>query len=435
MSATERLAPRTLTRAILAGSATALVANAAALACAFLSQLVLARALGIQEYGGFTYSFAILSVLALPAKVGFDTASARLVPFLAARGSWGELAGLLRRSGMLVVAVSVIVAVVAAYVIFALRWVRPTVPAATVAVALVALPLYASHLVQIGQLQGFRRVGLAQIPEVARILTVTVVVAGAVWVFRRPGTSTLGFQGQTVALGAAAILGAFLLRGIRPRELLGVVPEYRTRDWLKTSLPMLFVSTMFVVMKRADVLMLGSLASLKAAGAYAVASRLADLMMFGLNAANIYTGPLFSELHTRGSVAELQHTARLNARLGMAATAAAGLFLVAAGHWIFAAFGPGFVAALPALKVLAGAQLVSAASGSVGKLMTMTGHQVEAGVVLAVAATINVGLDFVLIPRYGMVGAAVAAGTATVIWNLILVVRVRQLLGVRSTVF
>ena len=98
-------------------------------------------------------------------------------------------------------------------------------------------------------------------------------------------------------------------------------------------------------------------------------------------------------------------------------------------------FGPGFDVARPALLILAGAQLVNALAGSVGILMSMTGHQNAVSVVLAFAAALNVGLNFALIPRYGLIGAAVATGLATVAWNVTLAVLVRRRLGIRSTAF
>jgi O-antigen/teichoic acid export membrane protein len=91
--------------------------------------------------------------------------------------------------------------------------------------------------------------------------------------------------------------------------------------------------------------------------------------------------------------------------------------------------------ARPALLILAGGQLINALAGSVGLLMAMTGHQVESSIVLAVSAGLNVGLNYLLIPRYGLVGAALATGISTVVWNVTLAVRVRRLLGVRSTAF
>jgi hypothetical protein len=65
--------------------------------------------------------------------------------------------------------------------------------------------------------------------------------------------------------------------------------------------------------------------------------------------------------------------------------------------------------------------------------MTLTGHQVEAAKVLALSAAINVLMNLLLIPPLGMEGAAIANASVLAFWNVILVFRVRRLLGIDPT--
>ena len=50
--------------------------------------------------------------------------------------------------------------------------------------------------------------------------------------------------------------------------------------------------------------------------------------------------------------------------------------------------------------------------------MNMTGNQVVFTRLVAVAAVVNVVLCLLLIPRYGMEGAAAATLVSTLIWNI-----------------
>jgi O-antigen/teichoic acid export membrane protein len=63
----------------------------------------------------------------------------------------------------------------------------------------------------------------------------------------------------------------------------------------------------------------------------------------------------------------------------------------------------------------------------------MTGHERDAAFGITVGATANVILNALLIPRWGMEGAAIATGFSLLLWNVILVVRTRQRLGIRPT--
>ena len=87
------------------------------------------------------------------------------------------------------------------------------------------------------------------------------------------------------------------------------------------------------------------------------------------------------------------------------------------------------------MVILIGGTAVSALSGSVGFLMVMTKHQKEASVIITVSAVLNVVLNVLLIPRLGLVGAAVSTAATTVLWNLIMLVFVQRRLNINSTVF
>jgi O-antigen/teichoic acid export membrane protein len=401
-----------------------------------VNQLVLARAMGVEQYGVYAYTFTWIVVLALPAKLGFDTGSVRFVALYAAQGDRPRLKGFLKASGAYVAVSAVLLALAATWAshgIGAGLLERGAAPAFAVAVLL--LPLYALQLTRSGAAQGFRQVWLSQTAELVRLMMTAALVAAAAWVFRRrvDAPAALLLQGAAIALALGTLwIGLWVKVRAHWR---GVTPLVRNAEWFKVSVPLMLVSATHLIMKRTDVLMLGAMVSPAVAGAYQVASRFADLMVFGLAAANTFAAPMMSELHALGRMTDLRRVARLTARVGAVTTLIALVVLVASAGLLLRLFGPGFDVARPALIILAGAQLVNALAGSVGILMSMTGHQNAVSVVLAFAAALNVGLNFVLIPRYGLVGAAVATGLATVAWNVTLAVMVRRRLGIRSTAF
>ena len=69
---------------------------------------------------------------------------------------------------------------------------------------------------------------------------------------------------------------------------------------------------------------------------------------------------------------------------------------------------------------LALGQLVNAGMGSVGALLNMTDHERDTLRGVAIAAVANVVLGLVLIPLYGLEGAAIATAVPLIIWNLLL---------------
>jgi O-antigen/teichoic acid export membrane protein len=85
---------------------------------------------------------------------------------------------------------------------------------------------------------------------------------------------------------------------------------------------------------------------------------------------------------------------------------------------ILAIFGRSFVGGVTALTILAWRNLAVAGTGIGGVMIDMTGNTRLKVVNTIVVSTLVVSLNFLLIPRWGLIGAAVAALTVAVVGNL-----------------
>jgi O-antigen/teichoic acid export membrane protein len=195
----------------------------------------------------------------------------------------------------------------------------------------------------------------------------------------------------------------------------------------------MLVSVMHLAMAHTDMLMLGMLTESAETGIYNAASRLAGVMAFGLMTVNTVVAPLFSELFATGERERLQRLVTLAASGTALALLPVLLALALGGEQLLGLFGPAFVAGYLPLLILSAGQIVNALSGSVGFLLTMSGHQKEVSRILSLTALLNLAGNALLIPRYGAAGAAASTACATGLWNLILVWRVRRLTGIRPT--
>jgi O-antigen/teichoic acid export membrane protein len=105
-----------------------------------------------------------------------------------------------------------------------------------------------------------------------------------------------------------------------------------------------------------------------------------------------------------------------------------------AGLWLTAEdlieliFGPEFQASVAVLKVLAPLLLVSFLSQFLGALLTACGRQAKRTRSQWIAASVNLGAMFVLIPAFGVVGAAIATLGAESLLALLYALRLRSVL-------
>src|SRR4028119_652241 len=95
-------------------------------------------------------------------------------------------------------------------------------------------------------------------------------------------------------------------------------------------------------------------------------------------------------------------------------TGAFALFLVIVvfAPQVMAVFGAGFEEGVVALVIVAVAQLYSSSVGPAPRMLAMTGNQNYAMIATTVAAATGVIASLVLVPRYGLPGAALGTPTA-----------------------
>jgi O-antigen/teichoic acid export membrane protein len=190
------------------------------------------------------------------------------------------------------------------------------------------------------------------------------------------------------------------------------------RDILGISLPMFMSSSMGIIMAQIGVILLGIYCPEKEVGYFSVATKLATLTTFALAAINTIAAPKFSQLYHTGNMEELFYVAKKSTKLIFWVTAPILIVIVLFGYpLIDLMYGSDFKAAYWPMACLVIGQFVNSISGSTGYFMNMTGNQNILRNIVFVATVINVVLSLLLIPKYGIVGAAIASTVCLIIWN------------------
>lgn len=395
-------------------------AGATSAVAAFGVQILLARVLGIDEFGAYSYALAWLNFIALFGAMGCETVAVRYVASYTATGALGKLRAFVRWVLGVPPAFSVALAFLAGLVLLVPGLV-PGPPRSVLLVAAVLLPLLVFLKVTAAVLQGARRVaaGIA-IQGVLRPVLIGMLVAS--FVLWRPGLlSPAGVM--WLNLGATlvvAILSYRLAIGVLPGATWSAPVESEAALWRRAARSHFLISSFQVLLVYSDVLLLGLLRSTREAGIYTVVAQIVGLIAFGVTAVNTIAAPLIAERHALGRRDEVRRVLRL-ATLGMTVYGllVAGA-IVACRVPILALYGPDFAQGAAALSVLVVGQLVIAFNGPVGFVMTMTGHERTASMYVGATAGLNVVLNLLLIPRFGLVGAAGATATAVALRSLAL---------------
>ena len=298
------------------------------------------------------------------------------------------------------------------------------------------LPLLALQFLAEARLRAFGYVTLSRMPqEIFQPPAVAALVYGGL-LFGKGEVNAPAAMVYTLAATTAAVCLAFVLfRGSVPEEVGAAPPEYRTRDWMTTAVQLSLVASGLILIAEIDVLVSGYFLGTTQAGAYAVASRASRLVPFGLTAVNLAVAPMIPRLWAEQRHADLQRIVTLAACGILLTTAPVAILFSVFSRELLALFGTSFLDARSALLVLILGRTFGALCGSTNLLLSMTGHQIVVAKVVGVSAALDLLLHLVLVPRFGILGAATATSVTMAIWNVALVVFSFRRMRVDPTVF
>ncbi len=396
-----------------------------AMLIAFGASLIYARALEPHGYGLYAYVIAWAALLTIPAGLGLPTYLLREGAKAPDRLRW-----LRRWADARVLASGLAAGILLACAVF----LPPAAGARWLFVIAAPLPLL-NNLGNIRrsllQAQGWVVRGQWPLLILGPVLMLSVLAG--LWLWRGRLYPVELVAAMTGAALLPLVVNQFQLNRATSRA---AGDEKFSSARVRAALPFMWLGMLYLVNNRTDLIMLGTFRGAHDAGIYAIASRAGELVIFFLMAANMVLSPRIARLYHEGEHALLQRLLSAAVRrVFILSLPLAILFIVVAHPLLRYLYGSAYAEGAIALQILAGAQLFSVLSGPTGNILSMTGHERLAARGVALSAGLNIALNSVLIPLYGVEGAAFATGTSLIAWNILLWYWTRRRLNLRPSIF
>lgn len=423
---------------LLRGGSGALLLKVLNIALTLGLTIVLTRTLGTELFGIYTYIFAIIALLAVPAQFGMTTLIVRETVKAESQEDWGLLKGVWHWANISTIIIStMLVALSLLYANFFTNSKALTNDNAFL-YATLAIPFIALSALRSSSLQGLRKVVQSQLPESIVRPLLLISFFGIYWFF----FSKVFSSEVAVVLNVASILlsfifGAWLLHRNAPMELLSKPnPKYKTKEWVKSIIPFSLMEGVSVINTQTDIVMLGIFGSVIDVGFYRVASQGALITTVGLTAVAMASMPFFARFYAQGDLFKLSKVAVITARISMLLAIPLSLLFIFYGDIVLSIFfGKEFSEGYLILIILTVVQLINAMFGTSGRILNMTGYEKDTLNGMLVATLCNIVLNFVLIPLHGAQGAAWATGTSILLRNIMLWFMVHRRLGIDTSMF
>ncbi len=411
-----------------------LAIRVAGAALAYVAQVLMARWMGAFDYGIYSVVWTVVMILALFACLGFSSSPGRFIPLYRGEGALALLRGYLTASRVIVFLTACVIGAAVALMVLLLRPILDPAYVQPLMLAMLALPFFALAGVQDGIARAHDRPDLGLMPSfIWRPLLILLLLFLALQAGLAVDAATAVLAGA-VASALVALDQLWRLNRVIGRQLPAGPRAHAPRLWLAVSLPMLLVEGFLQLVTSADVIMVSFWQSPDEVAVYFAASKTLALVHFIYFAVRAASAHRFAALH--GASHEAAGRSAFEAYVRRAGfwtfwpSVGAAAVLIAAAPFLLALFGPGFEAGTPLIAVLLIGVLARASAGPADALLSMCGLQKACAAIYSGVFVLNVGLNLLLIPPFGLMGAAVATSLAITGEALALIFVARRRLGV-----
>jgi O-antigen/teichoic acid export membrane protein len=397
----------------------------------YLFKVYLARMIGAEALGLYALGMTIVAFLGVFNELGLSQSAVRFVALYTATGKSNQLRGFLLRASALLLCTNI---VLAAGVVMVGPWIAEHVyhtvelksyfPLFSLIMLLGALTSYGGQVLQ-GYKDVARRTMITNFIGTPLVILLTIVFLLIGW----------GLWGYIFAqvLSAVIVLGLLIMavRKLTPPEVFqqkGPLPPLGAQV-VSFGVSALGISMLQFLLGQTDKILIGFYINAREVGIYAVAMTVVAFVPIALQSVNQIFAPTISDLHSRGEPQLLSRLFQTLTKWVFAFTLPLATVVIVFAKPLMGIFGPDFVEGWPVLVVGALGQLINCGTGSVGYLLLMSGNQKRLIKVQAAMSATMIILNIVLIPRFGIMGAAFAAAITMAVSNAWYLGEVRTALG------
>jgi O-antigen/teichoic acid export membrane protein len=391
-------------------------------ALGYFFRIYLARVLGPEPLGVYALGMTVVGLLGLVGGLGLPWAASRYVAVYRTEGKSREMWTFLFYAVLVLLLVNGVLA---------LGMLAARRPIATFyhSAALDGVMPYFAILLIAGVLGNFFGQVLIGHKEVARRTVLSNFVAGPATMLVTVAVLTRkpGLHGYVSAQVFGVMFGMVLMgwAGWTLTQKQGkfslASPSQVNRTIASFSLAAFAMDLQGFVTGQVDKVMLGSFLSVREVGVYATAAILVAFIPILLQSVNQIFAPTIAELHVKGQHEVLERLFQTLTKWILGFTLPLVFVIVLCARPLMRIFGADFESGWPVLVIGALGQLVNCGTGSVGYLLLMSGNERKLIRLQFGMALVMVILTLVLVPRWGITGAACAAGAVNVgmnVWSL-----------------
>lgn len=399
---------------------------------AYLSQIILARWMGSFEYGIFAYVWVCLLMLGGLSTLGLNTAVIRFIPEYTVKADFARLRGIIFQSRFITLIISTSLMVLSLALIVFFKDHLHNYLYLPALLVLICLPAYALTDLHDSMARGYSWMNLALIPPFLLRPLLILAVMAILYLAGSPMTAITAITAAVIATWVTSLIQILMLEPRLQREVPKGEKTRETKLWLAVAFPILLMESFVLFLQNTDILVLNAYHPPQDVAIYYAALKTINLITFVHFAVSNAVANRFSAYEARGDREKLGEMMRQSVKWTFWPSLAAALLLLAVGKPLLWLFGPEFTSAYPVMFILAAGLVIKAMFGPAEFLLNMLGEQKLCALVLFATAMLNILFNLLLIPAFGLIGAASATALSLILAALMffLAIKIRLKLNI-----
>lgn len=382
----------------------ALIGGAAGKLFQYLINIVIGRNFGPDALGVFAFGMVILTIGTTIGKAGLDSAAKKYTAIYARRDEWSRLSGVVLLGLGVSIAFGAFIGILIYSILTFLEQSGFWTVDSSVYIVLLGVPLFAFMTVGMAATTGFLETKyMVYIKDLGQSGSALVLVVVVTLFFATIDAILLAY---VISILVGCVLSVVFLSN-QGAIGLDITPQFEPAKIIGYSLPLMFASIISSVANWFDIIMLEIFTQSATVGLYQAAFQTAIGLGFLLASMNTIFPSIAADLYHNDRDRLNDFYVSVTKWISYF-TILGFLFIVIHSREILGIFGPQFKAAWPALIILAGNTSIAALTGPASYLLSMSQYERIEFVNSVVLMALNFTLNLVLIPRYGLLGAAVA---------------------------
>ena len=403
-------------------------------ALSFVFAMILARYAGAEGAGAYYLIFSIIAVGSVFGRFGTDISLLRFTAahagakgFKIIKGAYNYALWITFTASLLVTLILFFGADLIANFIFKNPGLVPLIKLGSFAV----IP-FSISLLHAEALKGLKSVffHMIYLPHAGIIVTPFLICTLLLFPEIKIEYLVIAFIGANLV----TMLASFFTFHFKIPQIKAAKADFEVKKLMNSSFPLFILGLTFIIMEWSSTFVLEIFSGTESVGIYNIAYRLAAPMTFILTALNVIVAPRFAESFHSGDYTGIISYLKNSVKIAFVVGAPILLIILLIPDLLLSLFGGEFTAGSTALMILATGQFFNILTGTVPQLLMMSGNENNAMINTISGGLTCLILNIILVPFYGINGAAVATVTGMALINILSWFHIRNKIKVKVSI-